>query len=53
VILATCLIRELRDRLHARAYEQHSRGHAEAAQALWAVVEELDVLLTHLKERRR
>lgn len=50
---AVAVLRLLRMGLHRRAFEHHSRGHAEAAQALWAVVEELDDLLNRLTERRR
>jgi hypothetical protein len=48
VRVAARLLRELRARLHTRAYELHAHGRTEAAQALWAVVGELDVLLTQL-----
>jgi hypothetical protein len=53
VTLAIAALRLLRGRLHARAFEMHSRGRAEAAQALWAVVEELDHLINQLTTRRR
>jgi len=43
-------VRQLRARLHARAFELNSHGLTQAAQALWAVVEELDDLLTQLDE---
>ena len=46
-------VRALRAGLHALAYDRHSRGLTEAAQALWAVVEALDDLLARLDERRR
>lgn len=49
----TAALRELRQRLHDRAYEQHAEGRAEAAQALWVVVEELDHLINQLTPRRR
>jgi len=39
-------LRLLRDELHARAYDHHSHGRTEAAQALWSVVESLDTILT-------
>jgi hypothetical protein len=52
VSLAVAALRLLRMGLHRRAFELHSRGLAEAAQALWAVVEEIDVLLTRLARRR-
>ena len=51
--LAIAALRLLRGRLHARAFELHSRGRAEAAHALWAVVEELDDLTNLLTKRRR
>ena len=51
--LAVRLLAEFRGNLHARAYELNSRGRTESAQAVWAVVEELDVLLNRLNERRR
>ena len=51
--LATAALRLLRGRLHARAFDLHSHGRAEAAQALWAVVEELDHLINLLTTRRR
>lgn len=50
--LATAALRLMRGRLHHRAYRLHGTGHTEAAQALWAVVEELDDLI-HLIARRR
>lgn len=50
---AIAALRLLRGRLHDRAYELHSQGRAEAAQALWAVVEELDHLINQLANRRR
>ena len=50
--LAIAALRLLRGRLHARAFDLHSQGRAEAAQALWAVVEELDVLTNELARRR-
>jgi len=43
----------LRHGLHRRAYDLHRNGHREAALTLWAIVEELDDLLTHLTDRRR
>jgi hypothetical protein len=46
-------VRALRAGLHARAFELNSQGRTEAAQAVWAVVEELDALLNRLDERRR
>ena len=49
--LAVRLLRDFRAGLHARAYELNSHGRSEAAQAVWAVVEELDVLLNRLTER--
>lgn len=45
--------RVLRGRLHVRAGQLARRGHDEAAQALWVVVEELDELLIFLARRRR
>lgn len=51
--LALAALRLMRGRLHARAYELHSHGRSEAAQALWAVVEELDHLINLLETRRR
>lgn len=39
-------LRALRNDLHARAYQFHAHGRTEAAQALWAVVESLDTILT-------
>ena len=39
-------LRALRDDLHARAYDLHTHGRTEAAQALWSVVESLDTILT-------
>jgi hypothetical protein len=53
VTLALEDVRDLRARLHERAYDLHSHGRSEAAQALWAVVEELDVILTRLDQRSR
>ena len=50
--LAIAALRLLRGRLHDRAFELHAQGRAEAAQALWAVVEELDVLTNELARRR-
>lgn len=50
--LTVAALRLMRGRLHDRAYQLHARGHAEAAQAIWAVVEELDDLI-HLIARRR
>ena len=44
------LLGDMRARLHARAFELNSHGLTQAAQALWAVVEELDDLLTQLDE---
>ena len=49
---AIAALRLLRMGLHRRAYELHSHGRAEAAQAVWAVVEELDDLLNQFTERR-
>ena len=46
-------LRTLRAGLHARAFELNSQGRSEATQAVWAVVEEIDDLLTRLDERRR
>jgi len=46
-------VRALRAGLHAQAYELNSKGQSQAAQALWAVVEQLDDLLARLDERRR
>lgn len=46
-------LRFLRNRLHASAQDLSDRGHREAAQALWAVVDDLDELLIHLTRRRR
>ena len=51
--LTLAALRLLRGRLHARAFDLHSHGRSEAAQALWAVVEELDVLINLLTTRRR
>lgn len=51
--LATAALRLMRGRLHERAYRLHATGHAEAAQALWAVVEELDDLINLIARRRR
>ena len=51
--VAVAALRLLRADLHARAYELHSRGRTEAAQAVWAVVESIDVLLNRLQARRR
>jgi hypothetical protein len=48
VNLAIAALRGMRGRLHARAFELNSQGRAEAAQALWAVVEELDHLINTL-----
>ena len=42
----TDALRLLRDELHARAYDHHSHGRTEAAQALWSVVESLDTILS-------
>ena len=42
----TGALQALRDELHARAYDHHSHGRTEAAQALWSVVESLDTILT-------
>lgn len=53
MILAIAALRLMRGRLHARAYELHGRGHSEAAQAIWAVVEELDDLINLITSRRR
>lgn len=44
-------VRNLRAGLHAHAFELNAQGRAEAAQAVWAVVEELDRLLNRLEER--
>lgn len=49
---AIAALRLFRGRLHERAFDLHSHGRAEAAQALWAVVEELDVLTNELTRRR-
>lgn len=46
-------LRLLRHRLHQRAYREHADGHAEAAQALWAVVEEIDALLVRIESKRK
>ena len=51
--LAIAALRLLRGRLHDRAFELHAQGRAEAAQALWAVVEELDVLTNQLGKKGR
>jgi hypothetical protein len=51
--LAVACLRWLRADLHARAYELHSQGRSEAAQALWGVVESIDALLIRLQARRR
>jgi hypothetical protein len=48
VNLVLAALRSMRRRLHDRAFELHSQGRAEAAQALWAVVEELDHLINTL-----
>lgn len=48
----TSALRFLRSRLHARAYDLSTHGHHEAAQALWAIVDELDALLNRLGGRR-
>jgi hypothetical protein len=53
VNLAIAALRLMRGRLHERAFDLHSHGRAEAAQALWAVVEELDHLINLLTTRRR
>ena len=50
---AIAALRLMRRRLHARAFDLHAQGRAEAAQALWAVVEELDVLTNELAAARR
>lgn len=47
----TGVLRFLRRRLHARAHDL-SPDHPEAAQALWAIVDELDALLIRLERRR-
>jgi len=44
-------VRNLRADLHARAYDLNSHGLTQAAQALWAVVESLDELLTRHERR--
>jgi len=49
---ALAALRLLRAGLHKRAFELNSHGRAEAAQAVWAVVEELDDLLIELDEGR-
>ena len=36
----------LRDRLHARAYDEARTGHRESARVLWVLVDELDHLIT-------
>ena len=46
-------LRNLRARLHDRAFEHHAQGRAEAAQALWSVVEELDLLINDITNRGR
>ena len=51
--LAIAALRLMRGRLHHRAYALHGRGNAEAAQAIWAVVEELDDLINLITRRRR
>lgn len=45
---AIAALRLLRAGLHARAFALNSRGRTEAAQAVWAVVEEIDDLLNQL-----
>lgn len=51
--LAIAALRLMRARLHGRAYQLHGSGHSEAAQAIWAVVEELDDLINLITRRRR
>ena len=51
--LALAALRLMRGRLHERAFSLHAHGHAEAAQAIWAVVEELDDLINLITRRRR
>lgn len=53
MILAIAALRWLRTDLHARAFDMHSHGRSEAAQALWGVVESIDALLIRLEARRR
>jgi hypothetical protein len=53
VSLAKAILRLLRMDLHARAFDLHSHGRTEAAQAVWSVVEALDDLLNRLNARRR
>ena len=53
MILAVACLRWLRADLHRQAYEKHRQGLAEAAQALWGVVESIDALLIRLNTRRR
>lgn len=43
----------LRAGLHRSAQNLLADGHREAAQALWAVVEELDDLIIFIANRRR
>lgn len=50
--VALAALRLLRGRLHDRAFSLHSQGRSEAAHALWAVVEELDVLINDMTRRR-
>ena len=51
--LAVASLRLLRADLHARAFDLHSHGRTEAAQAVWAVLESIDALLIRLQARRR
>lgn len=44
-------LRSLRAGLHEDAYYLHSRGRSEAAQALWSVVERLDLIINDIENR--
>lgn len=46
-------LRLVRGRLSDRARTMSRTGHPEAAQALWAIVEEIDDLIISMARRRR
>ena len=50
--LAIAVLRLLRGRLHADAFRLNADGNAPGAQALWAVVGQLDTLINELTRRR-
>lgn len=45
-------LKDLRANVHRQASEKNAQGLTEAAQALWGVVEALDLLLIRLNTRR-